>query len=188
MTNLAAQYGCNFVTIHYLLKRHKITCRSRGGCTGVTTEQEKEICSRYLSGDSVEDLRDNFHCSQPVINRILYNNNIPKRSANGAKPRENHHNWKGGRLPSGDYIKVLLPRDDELHCMTDRAGYVLEHRLVMAKYLGRPLFKWETVHHKDNLKRHNVITNLQLRIGNHGVGISLKCAACGGINLIPSEL
>jgi hypothetical protein len=97
--------------------------------------------------------------------------------------------WKGGRstIKSG-YVYVMLQPDDPFYCMTQTSGYVFEHRLVMAKYLGRPLREWETVHHKDNDKSNNDITNLQLRIGKHGKGVSYRCMNCGSDKLEPVTL
>lgn len=56
--------------------------------------------------------------------------------------------WKGGRITTTDgYIAIYLQPDDFFYSMTSR-GYVLEHRLVVAKALGRCLHRWEIVHHK----------------------------------------
>lgn len=68
---------------------------------------------------------------------------------NKTKTGELSHNWKGGRRRFGDYITVRLQPNDFFYPMADKRGYVLEHRLIMAKHLNRCLLPWETVHHRE---------------------------------------
>jgi hypothetical protein len=62
-------------------------------------------------------------------------------------------------------------------------GQIKEHRLVMQRHLGRQLERWETIHHIDGDRSNNEIENLQLRTGQHGKGITLRCRDCGSCDI-----
>lgn len=74
-----------------------------------------------------------------------------------------HYNWKGGRkIGSEGRIMVWVARDHPFYSMANSRGYVLEHRLVMAQYLGRPLTSNELVHHLNGVPSDNRQKNLSL--------------------------
>lgn len=83
-----------------------------------------------------------------------------RQCMNRGKIKEKSGTWKGGKRVHGEYIMVKLYPSDPFFEMADCSGYVFEHRLVMAKELGRPLYNWEEVHHRDSIKNHNDPQNL----------------------------
>lgn len=79
--------------------------------------------------------------------------------------------WKGGQIVTqhsgGGYIKQLA----QDHPNADPGGYVMQHRLVMEKVIGRYLLPTERVHHKNGDRQDNRPENLELWTG---VGTSKK--------------
>ncbi len=87
----------------------------------------------------------------------------------------NNPHWKGGRYIKEGYVMVRLEPEDPFYLMQGSDGYTREHRLVMARHLGRPLYTWEVIHHINGIKDDNRIGNLQLFNDNGHSSIPQVC-------------
>lgn len=56
------------------------------------------------------------------------------------------------------------------HPTAPKKGWVREHKRIMSDYLGRPLNKYETVHHKNGIRDDNRLENLELWTHPHPSG------------------
>ena len=65
---------------------------------------------------------------------------------------------KSGRILNRGYVLIYEPMHPNAH----RTGYVAEHTKVMAAMLGRPLERFEEVHHKNGIRSDNRPANLEL--------------------------
>lgn len=112
--------------------------------------------------------------------RVLGNRNQGRRFA---------ERGKGRYINRGGYVEVRIRPNSLCFGMShykvpkfaktpNGSAYVLEHRLVMAEYLGRPLSRLEHVHHINGNKLDNRIENLLLvSPASHTIRSEL-CANC----------
>lgn len=87
---------------------------------------------------------------------------------NGARSGIQRRKHPYGYTDSNGYRIVRVDLDSPFSSMVSpclrrmHIGYVLEHRLVVARHLGRPLEKHEIVHHLNGIKDDNNAENLVL--------------------------
>lgn len=133
-----------------------------------------------IKGLARREIAKNLSVSETTIHRRLVEFDIQIRNRSEAIAiRGKHGKWQnmGILYQRQGYVLVRVFPDDFFYPMVDRTkrahnkvGYVLEHRLVMAKHLGRCLQPWEKVHHKDGIKDHNEYSNLKLTTaGSHAI-------------------
>ena len=75
--------------------------------------------------------------------------------------------WKCGKIKCHGYILIYNPT----HPFKVHGNYIMEHRLVMEKHLGRYLTPEEVVHHINEIRDDNRIENLEL-FSNNGRHLS----------------
>lgn len=186
LEGLAEKHSTNTATVRNTLAR--VGTQTRSARRGVfwTDERVAEMVRRYEGGESQQAIADSLGVNQTVVSMRLINAGVVTRSR---KRGAAHPAWRGGRrVAPGGYVWVR-PDEDDLPLVERLSnGYVFEHRLVMARALGRQLLKSETVHHINGDRADNRLANLQLRQGNHGKGVRMQCNACGSHDVVAVSL
>lgn len=195
-TRIADAIGVSVKALYPILTRMGLPPTRNGRRSGVTPGQIEEMIAAYALGENTQSLGRRYGVHDATVARYLRAAGVEIRPA-GFQMGEAHHAWTGGRVPTeAGYVNVLVYPDDPHYGMAqvkshnaNGGRYVLEHRLVMARHLGRLLTENETVHHVDDRDRqNNDISNLQLRQGNHGKGAAFQCADCGPCNVVARSL
>ncbi len=86
----------------------------------------------------------------------------PERSPQTGKFAEKSFSWNGGVINTRGYKLIYVKNHPFARKVGGNYRYILEHRLVMEKHLGRYLKPDEIVHHKNRDRMDNRIENLEL--------------------------
>ena len=178
---IAKRHGINRKTVLISVKRNGGVIKDHRTASGRPIVPPESYVGNVLAlrakGLSQQKIASELHISQAVISRVLRQNGLP--TANRPEGAT-HGMWKGGKTLTGQgYVQELVFADDPMASMRSRSGYVLQHRLVVARAIGRPLSPKETVHHINGDRQDNSLENLQLRQSAHGAGVVFVCADCG---------
>lgn len=128
------------------IKCGKIIVKSRSGkckfCVRKGVKFSKQHCKNISKGKTGSKTAERFNKERSL--RIK---------------GENNPNYRGGLYTTKEGYRSILSSE---HSYRDKRGYVLEHRLIMEKYIGRYLKLEEVVHHRNKKKDDNRIKNLKL--------------------------
>jgi len=181
LSSISKSFGCAPMTVLRTLLRNGEDTQQRkvrSDFRDFPSEAVDDMVAMWTDGRTLEEMGKKYRTSSHTIKRNLLLRGIEpnRRLAAGKKD--------GVTYLAGGYLAVSVPPDHPLAGMARTAPgkvtqYVLEHRLVMAEHLGRPLEPHETVHHINGKRDDNRIENLQLWIGRHGKGVVMRCRSCG---------
>lgn len=174
LRRLAAAMGVSKDTARARLVKAGIPIRDPRGVANWTkkapppSDEERATWQRlYDDAGSVAELARRIGKSTATAQHHLRRHGVEVRRDGFKSPRTvatalgaEHHNWKGGRsMHSDGYVLVYAPWHP---AGRNSKGYVLEHRLVMERLLGRYLTPRELVHHKNEVKDDNRPENLEI--------------------------
>lgn len=185
LVDLVNKYGGNHGSVKSAIRRAGGQIRPAPNSV-LSSEEIDAIRMLKVSGMGQMAISVALKRSQSVVSRAMREHGIP---TGWKQSGPDHPMWKGGEWLTGPgYVRVIVAMDDPMAVMRDSSGYVLKHRLVMARFLNRPLTSHETVHHINGDKLDNRLENLQLRQGKHGKGSVFRCLDCGSSNIEATEI
>jgi transposase-like protein len=187
LNQIAEKYGLTAGTVAKHLRRAGVAINPKGAkAQEYSPHQIASIARLWKEGLSQKKIGQLMDISQGKVSKLLQRNGVPSHTLHSR--RERHGMWKGGIVERSGYRWVRIFPEDPMFSMAPLSCYVAEHRLVLARFLGRPLESHETVHHINGDGLDNRIENLQLRQGKHGKGASYRCCDCGSSNVKATAL
>lgn len=187
LVDLMSKYGSSDSAIRECVRRSGVELRTVGGRRRATSEsQEAEIVALLATGMTQASVATKVGRHTTVVSKIAARNGIASRHR---ATKDAHGSWKGGVVTDlNGYLLERMYPEDPYYSMAPKTQYVPQHRVVMARHLGRALTKYESVHHINGDRKGNRIENLQLRYGAHGKGKVLTCRCCGSHDILAEEI
>lgn len=180
MEAVGREFNINRITVRNVLLRRGEYIRKQGNPVQVLTSSDRTriVALRKRGWTNIAIAKD-LGTSSGKVGKVLREEGVLELY----KFREHKD-----RIDGNGYALTWVAPDDPLSVMAHSNNYAMQHRIVMARALGRPLESYESVHHINGDRLDNRLENLQLRQGNHGKGVCMTCLDCGSHNIAPAEL
>ena len=136
---ICERFGLSRITVHRIAARQGVRRPSGRQPRTLSEEEINQIFELAQTDMSQRAIGEKFGLSQSRISSLLRYHGIYKPHGRPKPKREKSVGWRGGihKAPQG-YVWELVDHDDPMASMRTSNGYVLQHRLVMARHLGRP--------------------------------------------------
>lgn len=154
----------------------------------------EEAARLYREGESTVTLAERYGVNKTTMFRFLQTLGVVMRTRSDAallafqrgrrkaKTGPDNHAWEGGRARHSKGYQLVQMWG---HHLADCHGYVLEHRLVAERMIGRPLAIGEDVHHRNGDKTDNRPENLSVLTRNEHMALHVKKGDMTGLALGP---
>lgn len=190
LEKIAKDAGVSCATVAASLRKIGVKISPRGNKPLKITAEMTALMQRlWDDGHTQSHIAEQVGVHQSTVSSLLLTGRVVVGERKMRRSRLDYKPDGGFTLVAGGYRLIHWRRAPAwVKSMANSSGYIPEHRVVMAKMLGRTLSSSETVHHIDGDKLNNRPQNLQLRQGKHGKGVVLRCACCGSTDVRPERI
>lgn len=145
----------------------------------------KKMCRKcYRLQQHLESPLIECHCGcKMMIHKLGTDERIRKFVRGHHVIGDKNPRYNGYKSIDNDGYRLLYKPD---HLNSRKWGWILEHRYIVSKYLGRPLKKDELIHHINENRLDNRLSNLMIMTRqehqHHHISVDISdrfCSKCG---------
>jgi len=175
LQQVADLFGCSMSTFRRALRLYDLKGKKRESENKFLRDKDWLRDVYIIKQKSIRQIAQEINSTIGAVHSAIRHLGIKTRKAREAlrlkypsgRFGDKAANWKGGKIFAGRAKRYIYQHQpDHPHANTE--GYVMEHRLVVEKQLGRYLDPKEIVHHKDGNTHNNNSRNLEVcKQGEH---------------------